>query len=398
MGKPATIKTTVKPTTTRTSKTTTTKPVTSKTTVKSSTSTTVRTTAKPTTGKTTTSVKTTTSFKPRTTTKTTTRATTTRTTSTTLVPPTTARTTAAPTTSTGRTDTTAASSSVTTTTAAETTTTPSPVLFDCFVSDPACGNMCGNVTSTTTGVVQSPDFPGNYENYNKKCYVIITAPAGWMIQLKFTDFNVETNVCSVYVADYVTYLLPPTSGNTIPALVPATTGSMEIGYEFSASSKTNTMTSGQRWQANFSVTSQGSSCSVQDPLACGNMCGDGTSIGTGVVQSPNFPADYGNKDRYCAVTIVVPAGKQIRLEFTTFNLDDNYGFIDVADTGSLYLSGATGSLTPAVVTTTSNIVYIFFSSHASSAFSVSTSIYNWRATYTAITEDTTGLGLGLHLP
>jgi dolichyl-phosphate-mannose--protein O-mannosyl transferase len=57
----------------------------------------------------------------------------------------------------------------------------------------------------------------------------------------------------------------------------------------------------------------------------------------------------------------------------------------VADTGSLYLSGATGSLTPAVVTTTSNIVYLFFSSHASNAFSVSTSIYNWRATYTAIT-------------
>jgi hypothetical protein len=48
--------------------------------------------------------------------------------------------------------------------------------------------------------------------------------------------------------------LPPTSGNTIPALVPATTGSMEIGYEFSASSKTNTAKSGQRWQANFSVT------------------------------------------------------------------------------------------------------------------------------------------------
>jgi hypothetical protein len=60
------------------------------------------------------------------------------------------------------------------------------------------------------------------------------------------------------------------------------------------------------------------------------MFGDGTSIGTGVVQSPNFPADYGNKDRYCAVTIVVPAGKKIRLEFTTFNLDSNYGSIDVS--------------------------------------------------------------------
>jgi hypothetical protein len=36
--------------------------------------------------------------------------------------------------------------------------------------------------------------------------------------------------------------------------VPATTGRMKIGYEFSASSKTNTAISGQRWQANFSVT------------------------------------------------------------------------------------------------------------------------------------------------
>jgi hypothetical protein len=29
---------------------------------------------------------------------------------------------------------------------------------------------------------------------------------------------------------------------------------MEIGYEFSASSKTSTAITGQRWQANFSVT------------------------------------------------------------------------------------------------------------------------------------------------
>jgi hypothetical protein len=74
-----------------------------------------------------------------------------------------------------------------------------PASLQIHCGSEACGNMCGNVTSTTTGVVQSPDFPGDYGNYNKKCYVIITAPAGWMIQLKFTDFNVESNVCSVYV-------------------------------------------------------------------------------------------------------------------------------------------------------------------------------------------------------
>jgi hypothetical protein len=51
------------------------------------------------------------------------------------------------------------------------------------------------------------------------------------------------------------------------------------------------------------------------------MCTNVTSAGSGVAQSPNFPGDYGNKDRYCAVTIVVPAGKRIRLTFTTFKLE-----------------------------------------------------------------------------
>jgi hypothetical protein len=59
------------------------------------------------------------------------------------------------------------------------------------------------------------------------------------------------------------------------------------------------------------------------------MCTNVTSAGTGVVQSPNFPANYGNKERLCTVTIVVPAGKKIRLEFTTFNLETGKAEIDV---------------------------------------------------------------------
>ncbi len=54
-----------------------------------------------------------------------------------------------------------------------------------------------------------------------------------------------------------------------------------------------------------------------------------TSTTTGVVQSSNFPGDYGNEDVYCQVTIVVPAGKKIRLEFTTFNLETDTAYIDV---------------------------------------------------------------------
>jgi hypothetical protein len=51
------------------------------------------------------------------------------------------------------------------------------------------------------------------------------------------------------------------------------------------------------------------------------MCFNVTSAGSGVVQSPNFPGDYGNQSRTCLIPIVVPAGKRIRLEFTTFNLE-----------------------------------------------------------------------------
>jgi hypothetical protein len=51
------------------------------------------------------------------------------------------------------------------------------------------------------------------------------------------------------------------------------------------------------------------------------MCANVTSAGSGVVQSPNFPGDFPGD---------VPAGKKIRLEFTTFNLDSNYGSIDVS--------------------------------------------------------------------
>jgi hypothetical protein len=60
------------------------------------------------------------------------------------------------------------------------------------------------------------------------------------------------------------------------------------------------------------------------------MCTDVTSTGNGVVQSRNFPGDYGNEYRHCQVNIVVPAGKRIQLKFTTFNLETDIGKIYVS--------------------------------------------------------------------
>ncbi|EFX67165.1 hypothetical protein DAPPUDRAFT_261987 [Daphnia pulex] len=115
----------------------------------------------------------------------------------------------------------------------------------------ACGNMCGDVTSTTSGVVQSRNFPGDYGNENRTCYITITAPAGWMIQLNFTTFNVETDKAFVAVGGDLAYLLPGITGNKIPRVV-ATTNTMDIGFQYYASDKPTS-------------ASEGTSCSVQDP-------------------------------------------------------------------------------------------------------------------------------------
>ncbi|XP_046462663.1 CUB and sushi domain-containing protein 2-like [Daphnia pulex] len=282
-----------------------------------------------------------------------------------------------------------ASSSTLSTTTKTTPTLSGPILFNCTVSSnssPACGNVCTNLTSAGTGVVQSPNFPGDYGYENKYCEVTIAVPVGWMIQLKFTVFNLETYVGYIDVHDESLILLSEITGNTIPALVPATINKMNILFSTSTSSKPSTAI--YNWQATFSVTSQGSSCSVHNPAfleACGNMCTNVTSEGSGVVQSRNFPGDYGNEARDCIfpiVIIIVPAGKRIRLTFTTFNLETNKAFINVEDRNTTYLIGATGSTIPAVVTTASNFMYIRLD--MSSSTTPTTATYNWQATYTAV--------------
>ncbi|EFX67169.1 hypothetical protein DAPPUDRAFT_115644 [Daphnia pulex] len=242
----------------------------------------------------------------------------------------------------------------TTTTTTMATTTPLPILFNCSVDNP--------------GVVQSPNYPGDYGNKERYCQVIITAPAGWMIQLKFTDFNLETNIGFVTVSG-LAVLLPLTTGNTIPAAVPATTNSMEINFPVFDSSKPTSAV--YNWQATFSVSSQGSSCYVHDPA------------GSGVVQSPNFPGDYGKNYKNCLVTIIVPAGKRIQLAFNTFNLETGRGEIRVHERGSFSKLQKTGSSTvPAVFTTADNIMLLQFIS--SSSTKPNSATYSWQATYTAV--------------
>ncbi|EFX73251.1 hypothetical protein DAPPUDRAFT_110058 [Daphnia pulex] len=247
-----------------------------------------------------------------------------------------------------------------TTTTTTTTTAPLPILFNCTVDNPA------------GGVVQSPNFPGDYGSDERQCIITITAPAEWMIQLNFTTFNLEAEHGYVSAADDSSALMRSITGNTIPAVVPATTKEMIIHSLYSTSYKPADAV--YNWQATFSVTFQTLPFSRLDRA-------EGVLVPFSIQQSPNFPGDYGN-GRECEIIIVVPAGKRIQLAFTTFNLETKKGEIDVRDRKTTYLSQVTGNTAPAVVTTTSNIVYMAFNSYFSTK--PNTATYKWQATYTAV--------------
>lgn len=60
-------------------------------------------------------------------------------------------------------------------------------------------------------------------------------------------------------------------------------------------------------------------------LACGGCTG--SSLGL-IIRSPEFPNDYGN-NRDCNYTIRSSPGTSLRIEFTTFVLEQDYDTISV---------------------------------------------------------------------
>ncbi|EFX73265.1 hypothetical protein DAPPUDRAFT_110047 [Daphnia pulex] len=136
------------------------------------------------------------------------------------------------------TSTTSSSTLSTTITTKATTRIPLPFLLSCSVNNDPAG----------TGIVQSPNFPGDYGNEDRYLDVIITAPEGWKIQLQFTTFNLNTDIVDeVTVDDGQSYVSPSTSGYTI------STQTNRIVIQFSTSVSEKPGNAIYNWQATFSV-------------------------------------------------------------------------------------------------------------------------------------------------
>lgn len=85
---------------------------------------------------------------------------------------------------------------------------------------------------------------------------------------------------------------------------------------------------------------------------------------SGVVESPNFPNEYGN-DLYCTWHINVPSGKKVRLEFKEFKTEESEDFLYLFDSGKtdpiIEFSGV--SYKPLPLTSSGNSIRIRFISN-----------------------------------
>ena len=100
----------------------------------------------------------------------------------------------------------------------------------------------------------------------------------------------------------------------------------------------------------------------------------------GVVSSPNYPGNYPNNLRKLDI-IEVEEGLVVAIEFTAFDVEypcNDYVTIKNGD-GTTLMEKTCGSSLPAAVTSTSNIVEIYFHTDDSSSRS------GWRLTWRAVT-------------
>ncbi|XP_048223975.1 LOW QUALITY PROTEIN: cubilin [Perognathus longimembris pacificus] len=209
-------------------------------------------------------------------------------------------------------------------------------------------NRCGGEYNSSTGTIRSPSYL--YSNYpdNLHCMYKITGREDRVIQLKFSDFDVDPSAfCS---QDYLgIYDGPDTSapllgkfcGSTPPENIKSSNNTMTLMF------KTDAFHTARGWKLSF-----------QQTIGPMHGCGGYLSGSPGSIMSPDSDSD-GRYDKglNCIWYITAPDNKLINLTFNSFVLEHAaslgsciYDYVKIFDGESEYadLAGAfCGSAVPA---------------------------------------------------
>ncbi|EGT31186.1 hypothetical protein CAEBREN_20655 [Caenorhabditis brenneri] len=197
------------------------------------------------------------------------------------------------------------------------------------------------------GVIYSPNYPNDYDN-NANIVYTITVDTGNYIHLTFLDFMTEDSYDVLEIENYTTV-----SGDK--------TG---FALDIQASQVVLTFTS------DLTTTFRGFAIKYQivpfgSVFMPTNACSSVLQSGSyGIVTSPNYPANYPD-NKACAFLINVDPGHLINLQFLAFNTEDGYDTLAVYDgmnQSAALLGTFSGKKIPAAITSSSNYLYLYFSS------------------------------------
>ncbi|CAF99391.1 unnamed protein product, partial [Tetraodon nigroviridis] len=293
---------------------------------------------------------------------------------------------------------------------------------------PSCQAPCGSRSTGSEGTVLSPNFPKNYTS-GQMCVYSISVQREFVLFGQFVLFQTSLNdVVEIYdgptqqntllsslSGSHSGESLPLSTGNQITikftTVGPETAKGFHFVYQGRVPRTSSTQCSsvpeprfGKRLGNDFAVGSlvqfecnpgyvlHGSTAirceSVPDNLAqwndtlptCLVPCGGVLTSRRGTILSPGYPEPY-NNNQNCVWKVSVPEGAGIQIQVVSFATEHNWDsldFYDGADNHASRLGSYSGTTIPPLLNSTSNNLYLSFSSD------ISVSAAGFHLEYTAI--------------
>ncbi|XP_057367019.1 deleted in malignant brain tumors 1 protein-like [Daphnia carinata] len=267
----------------------------------------------------------------------------------------------------------------------------------------APGSDC-TVLSASFGTFTSPNYPSSYPENANICWLITGA---YSITLQFNNFETETgkDTLKIYLGTTTSSeLFADLSGSYTPNAITKYTESMLLVFTSdSANSFTGFSITYQIVRPTTlpsSTTPSTKATSTYAPIICvsstetdylttypwgvttgspsePSSCGGLISGYSGIIESPNYPNEYGN-GLDCRYLVQVPCGYRVRLYFNSFNTESGYDFVNVHDgpsTSDYILLRTSGTTRPSTVYSSSNEILLRFTTDGSETRS------GWQATF-----------------
>ncbi|KAJ8044114.1 Subtilisin-like protease 8 [Holothuria leucospilota] len=261
---------------------------------------------------------------------------------------------------------------------------------------PPTSTPCGAQLNVNGSKLTSPNYPNQYDNNQDCSYSVDANSADLAIGVVFTYFDVESSstcsydVLKVYDGTSASDpLIISLCGDTIPSPVYSTGQYMFLEFSSDNIIRKNGFEANVYFYDADSVPTmpplpEGTTAApTLAPVTCNPTY---VNVSGTDIYSPGYPSDYGNSLN-CPYTAVAAAGDIVELSFTHFDLEssttcafDKLSVYDGSDSTATLLGEYCGSDIPSAVYSTSNQMYLEFTTDSSVTYS------GFHATFTFMDE------------